>query len=206
LIKVGKKTIIRNLERKDIDNMMQWGKHDDSIFLHYNFPDLTERERDIWYDVKVKKFGRKCFVVENMKGEIIGYISLRDIKFFRRKSELGIVFDPKVINQGYGTDALCNFLELYFNRLRMKILTLKVAKFNKRAIRCYKKCGFKIINETLEEFQDQDMDEDLKNYIVQNYTDFKLIKGKLMTKYYYMKITKKKFVIHKEKKELLITL
>jgi hypothetical protein len=27
-----------------------------------------------------------------------------------------------------------------------------------------------------------------------------------MTKYYYMKITKKKFVIHKEKKELLITL
>ncbi|RKD22271.1 hypothetical protein BET04_06240 [Caminicella sporogenes] len=206
LVMMGDKTKIRKLERKDVDKMIEWGKHDEPIFYHYNFPYLSEKERDLWFKIKTKKFTKKCFAIENLNGELIGYISLRNIKFFKRESELGIVFNPDVINKGYGTDALNKFLDIYFTKEKMKTLFLKVGKFNKRAIRCYEKCGFEIINEVYEEFEEQGLSEEIKKEIVEKYKDFDLKDNKLMTTYYYMKITKEKYIIHKNNLELLITL
>lgn len=206
MVKVGEKTKIRKLKRIDIDKMVKWGKHDEPIFYHYNFPELSKDERDLWYALKAKKFRKKCFAIEKLDGKLIGYISLRDIKYLRRESELGIVFDPDIINNGYGTDALNNFLDIYFNKYKMKALFLRVAKFNKRALRCYQKCGFQIIDEVYEEFEEQFMSEEVKKDILEKYEEFDLKDGKLMTTYYYMEITKRKYIIHKQNLELLITL
>lgn len=206
MYRVGDKTRVRRLERKDVDKMLLWGKHESLEFLHYNFPNLSKQERDLWYKVKATSFRRKCFAIEDMEGNLVGYISLRDIKFFRRESELGIVFDPNRLNEGYGTDGLYNFLEVYFNILKMKKLILKVAKFNMRALRCYEKCGFKISREALDEFEEQNLGLMTMKKMVQDNKNFQVDNGKLMTKYYYMQITKEKYIFHKQNKELLITL
>lgn len=207
MIIVGNRTIIRRLERKDLDKMVNWGQHKDPTFYHYNFPSLTKEEKDLWYKLKAQKARKKCFAVENMQGNIIGYISLRDIKIFKRESELGIVLDPFYINKGYGTDALCNLLELYFKNLRMKRLILKVAKFNKRAIRCYEKSGFEVYAEVIDEFEEQEISERLKKDIVNKHKYFDINQdGKLITEYYCMEITKKEYIIHKERDKLLISL
>lgn len=206
MIIMGDRTRIKKLKREDVDKMLSWGKHEDPVFLHYNFPNLSKQERDLWYRIKAKDLRRKCFTIEDIEGNLIGYIALRDIKFIKRESEMGIVFDPDKLNKGYGTDALSNFLELYFNILRMRKLNLKVAKFNKRAFRCYKKCGFQISKEVLDEFEEQNIGLLTMKTIVRNNKEFKLDNCKLMTSYYYMNITKEKYFFHKEKEELLITL
>lgn len=206
MVKTGAKTIIRNLQREDVDKMIAWGTHEDPVFYHYNFPCMTKRERDLWYRIKAKDFKKRCFAIENLNNRLIGYISLRDIKLFKRESELGIVFDPDYINKGYGTDALTNFLDLYFNNLKMKSLLLRVGKFNKRAISCYEKCGFTLVGESFHDFEDQPSDESTKNSIIDRYKEIVFIKNKLMTNYYYMKITKTEYIIHRNKLEMLITM
>lgn len=206
MIIMGNKTKIRKLKREDVDKMVLWGKHQDPIFLHYNFPRFSKQERDLWFRIKARDFRRRCFAIEDMENNIIGYIALRDIKFFKRESEMGIVFDPNKLNQGYGTDALSNFLDLYFNKYKMKKLKLKVAKFNKRAFRCYEKCGFEILEEVYDEFEEQNIGIMTMKDIVKSNKEFDMNSGKLMTKYYYMDITKEKYIFHKENEELLITL
>ncbi|WP_432405848.1 GNAT family N-acetyltransferase [Wukongibacter sp. M2B1] len=204
--RVGGKTKVRKLEREDVDRMLLWGKHESPEFLHYNFPNLSEAERDLWYRIKARDYRKRCFAIEDMKDNLVGYISLRNIKFFRRQSELGIVFDPSKLSKGYGTDGLCTFLDLYFNDLKMRILVLKVAKFNKRALRCYEKCGFEISGEVFHEFEEQNLGTSTMRRIEQTNEGFAIENGKLMTNYYSMYITREKYLFHKENKELLITL
>lgn len=203
---VGDKTKVRRLNRQDVDRMSLWGKHEKLEFLHYNFPSLSKQERDMWFRIKARNFSRRCFAIEDNDDKLVGYISLRNIKFFRRESELGIVFDPSKLSKGYGSDGLSTFLDLYFNTLKMRKLILKVAKFNKRAFRCYEKCGFTVYNEMLDEFEEQNLGLMTKKEIVEGNEAFAINNGKLVTKYYYMYITREKYLFHKENEELLITL
>lgn len=204
--KVGDRIKVRRLKREDVDRMLLWGKHESPEFLHYNFPELSEEERDLWYKMKTGDFGKRCFAIEDMEENLVGYISLRNIKFFRRQSELGIVFDPNKMSKGYGTDGLYKFLDIYFNNLGMRRLILKVAKFNKRALRCYQKCGFEIFQEVFHEFEEQNLGTLTMKKIEESNREFTMRNGRLMTGYYYMHITREKYLFHKENKELLITL
>lgn len=203
---VGDKTKVRRLSREDVDKMASWGKHEEPEFLHYNFPNLSKQERDMWFRIKARNFTRRCFAIEDSDDNLVGYISLRNIRLFRRESELGIVFDPSKLSKGYGTDGLLTFLDLYFNNLKMRRLILKVAKFNKRAFRCYEKCGFTVYDEILDEFEEQNLGLMTKKQIVEGNEEFDIYKGKLVTKYYYMYINREKYLFHKENEELLITL
>jgi hypothetical protein len=44
----GKKTIIRNLEREDIDKRLRWKPYPDPLYNHYNYPNLSKREKELW--------------------------------------------------------------------------------------------------------------------------------------------------------------
>ncbi len=190
VVAVGEKTYIEKLERKHVDIIQNWGKHKDPLFYGYNVQYMSKTERDYWYKNKTVPFSKKCFVVFNLSNQLVGYISLRDIRWIRKVSELGIVFDPSYISEGYGTDALNAFLEYYFNVLKMKALYLKVAIFNKRAQRCYQKCGFKPKKIVIEEFEDQSVAIFKNDYFIP-YRQFFIQEGKkLKCKYINMVITK----------------
>jgi RimJ/RimL family protein N-acetyltransferase len=189
----GEKVRIRKLIREDVDKMQNWSMHEDPLFFHYNFPKMNEKEKDEWYAIKTKTFKRKSFAIENLEKEVIGYLSIRNIKWIKRESELGIVLDPKHINKGYGTEALRIFLDYYFRQLNMSAMTLMAAKFNERAIKCYKQCGFRVLKESDEEFEDQYAEifynplyEDLKKL-------FTSADGKKKTRYVHMQIKKAEF-------------
>ncbi|HZK57114.1 MAG TPA: GNAT family N-acetyltransferase [Clostridia bacterium] len=153
----GEKTYIKKLEREHVNLMQRWGRHEDPLFYCYNFPHMSEERKDCWYRNKTLRFSKKCFVVFNNYDQLVGYIALRNIKILKKTSELGIVFDPNNINQGYGTDGLKAFLDYYFRTLKMKALYLKVSIFNKRAQRCYEKAGFRMADVVTEEFEDQSL-------------------------------------------------
>lgn len=143
LLSRGKKTFIRRLERRDVDEMVNWGPYEEFFLKEYSFPSLDGEERDIWFKMK-NNILKKCFAVLNEKMEFIGYISLRDVNFMFKRAEMGIVFSPKYVGTGYGKDAIKTFLEYYFKGMKYKKLTLTVAAYNKRAYSCYISCGFKV--------------------------------------------------------------
>ncbi|QXM06982.1 GNAT family N-acetyltransferase [Crassaminicella indica] len=189
----GEKVNIRKLVREDVDKMQFWATHKDPLYFHYNFPKMNEEQSDEWYKIKTKKFKRKSFAIENKDGEVVGYLSIRNMKWIKKESELGIVLNAKHINKGYGKEAITLFLDYYFKTLKMKILILRAAKFNKRAIKCYKSCGFKIVKESIDEFEDQ-YSEIFYNPLYSHLRRLFIISnGKKKTCYVHMKVTKDEF-------------
>ena len=57
---------------------------------------------------------------------------------------IGIFIGDKYFrSKGYGTEAIKLILEYGFKYLNLKNIKLDVMEFNERALKCYKKCGFK---------------------------------------------------------------
>lgn len=186
----GEKTYIEELKREHVDLMQLWGKHKEPLFRCYNFPYMTERQKDYWYQNKKLWFLKRCFAVFNDYNQLVGYISLRNIKILKKTSELGIVFDPDNIDQGYGTDGLNAFLNYYFEVLKMKALYLKVSVFNKRAQKCYKKVGFRLIDIVVDEFEDQNLPIFQDDCFIPYRRFFKLEDEKIKCQFIDMVITK----------------
>ena len=189
----GEKTYIKKLKREHVDLMQCWGRHRDPLFYCYNFPHMSERQKDYWYKNKRSWFSKKCFVVFNNCNRLVGYISLRNIRIFRKTGELGVVFDPSSIDRGYGTDGLVAFLKYYFETLKMKALYLKVSVFNKRAQRCYRKVGFKLFDIVTEEFEDQSLPIFRDDQFIPYRHFFKLENEKLKCQFICMVITREMY-------------
>ncbi len=191
----GEKTYIKKLRREHIDLMQNWGRHGNPLFSCYNFPHMSERQKDRWYRNKTQGFSKKCFVVFNACNQLVGYISLRNIRVFKRTGELGIVFDPDNIDRGYGTDGLKAFLSYYFEKMKMKALHLKVSTFNKRAQRCYKKAGFRLSDIVTEEFEDQSLPIFQDDCFVPYRHFFKLENEKIKCQFIDMVITRQGYYL-----------
>ena len=83
-------------------------------------------------------------IVDLETDEMIGTVSIEDIKYTNRTGLLGIfIGNEKYRNNGYGTEAIKLILDFAFNYLNLNSIRLDVFSCNERAIKCYKKCGFK---------------------------------------------------------------
>ena len=69
---------------------------------------------------------------------------IEDINSINRTATLGIfIGDKNFRGNGYGTEAIRLLLDYGFNYMNLNNIKLDVMEFNERAIKCYKKCGFK---------------------------------------------------------------
>lgn len=189
----GEKVTIRPLELKDVFEMRNWGYHGNPLLSDYNFPLMNDRQIKKWYNYKTNTFFNKYYGVFSKSQKLIGYLGIKDIRFIRRESTLGIVFDPNYIDQGYGTETLKEYLNYYFNEMKMKKMYLEVAEFNQRALRLYRKMGFKSIGYYLDEFHDQKMDLD-NRYYLQNKSCFVIHEERIYNYIYRMKLDKEEFM------------
>ena len=85
------------------------------------------------------------FAIVALDGDrLIGNCGIRDVSAVDRTGELGILIgDKRFWNRGFGTDAVRLLLRFGFLTLNLNNVKLTAHSFNKRAIRCYQKCGFK---------------------------------------------------------------
>lgn len=184
MIKLSKMT------REDVPRMMFWGKHKDPRFYHYNFDLTTERGFDMWYKSKKKVFSRKIYKVENEEGLLVGFITIKNIKWSTKSAEMGIVFDPNHLSEGYGSEGMKAIFGEFFEVLNMERLYLRVAKFNKRAQRSYLKVGFKIFKEEEEIFENQL----LNDLLCPQYDDFFMVDEDMYADYLFMEMTKEDYL------------
>jgi RimJ/RimL family protein N-acetyltransferase len=143
----GERVVLREMTRADLDRWLEWPPHTDPLFLAFNPPAMSPRQRDLYYLRKQRATNARQFSVDDSSGELVGRMNLREIDWFARTAVLGISFRPDRLGQGLGTEALGLLVTHCFERLRMNALFLDVAAYNARARRCYERCGFHVIGE-----------------------------------------------------------
>lgn len=85
-------------------------------------------------------------IIDLQTDEMIGTIGLHEINHINRTATLGIFIGNKNYwNKGYGTEAIQLILDFGFNYLNLNNINLALMEFNQRALKCYKKCGFREI-------------------------------------------------------------
>jgi RimJ/RimL family protein N-acetyltransferase len=133
-----------------------WRSQDDPV--QRSWPGYTEPFSELWniprstplYDGLLSfgssSFTRRVWAIDDLEGHLIGRISLRDIDQRKGRSRLGISLAPSHVGRGLGTEALELFLTYYFNELHFTVMVLDVAAFNRRAVHCYERMGFREID------------------------------------------------------------
>lgn len=76
--------------------------------------------------------------------KMIGTVSLEKFNWVDRSAILGIfIGDKDYRSNGYGTEAIRLLLEFGFRYLNLHSIRLDLLAINERALKCYRKCGFK---------------------------------------------------------------
>ena len=172
LLLKGKSVIIRSLRRDDIDKRLAWNKYPDPLYFHYNPPNLSPKQREAWYLERKHDPQMIYFAIDNHQGQLVGLICLNRIDGLAKTAWMGIFLGYEFTDKGYGTDAILSFAKSFFEELKFEKMFLDVASHNKRAIRCYLKCGFKFVRtkynksdprSKLDIFED-DRYEDIRKY------------------------------------------
>jgi diamine N-acetyltransferase len=124
--------------------MSDWPRFQDPLYRLFDWPKRSEASDDLWFQQLMRDRTRVYYAVDNEAYELIGRISLREIEG-HKSARLGIGFGPDYVEQGYGTEALQVFLAHFFLDLDFERIVLDVAAVNQRALRCYKRCGFRSV-------------------------------------------------------------
>jgi RimJ/RimL family protein N-acetyltransferase len=100
---------------------------------------LADYASDLRYPPTV----RHQFAIETKEGQHIGNCTYYGIDSDKREAELGIMIgDRDYWDKGYGADAITALLEYVFDKTKLNRLYLKTLVNNKRAQKCFAKCGF----------------------------------------------------------------
>lgn len=189
---VGKYVSLRELILKDVYTFKNWSKHSSYLLLDYNFNEVEEKSIKDWFIWKTHSPFSKYYVI--LKDSYpIGYISFKNISYFLKSACLGIALNPTYINKGYGGDAIKTMLKYFFDELKFKKISLKVASYNKRALHLYEKIGFKKRWTILMSFPNGNFDINIKDFY-NNKECFKKVFGKTFFYAYQMDIRREDFI------------
>lgn len=121
------------------------------IISEWKYPGEYSIYNNISYDEQIRT-GRGFANPENnhysfYDGEVlVGFINLREVDNY---VHFGIGVAPDLCGQGYGQQIASMACELASEIYPGKEVCLEVRTWNKRAIRCYEKAGFRIVGEPI---------------------------------------------------------
>ena len=148
----GKKIILRDRDwEKDFEAHFRW-RNDPEVFFWaepWRRLNIVSREemKELWRQAmrhQPEPSTEKLWEIGTKDGVHIGGIGFNANKA-NRKCEIGIsIYEKSYWSKGYGTDALTTLLRYLFEEMKLHRVELNTWSGNKRAIRCYEKCGFRI--------------------------------------------------------------
>lgn len=145
--RIGDRIYLRPVEVEDVPVLQKWVNDPEvnqylGVYLPYN----AVRERE-WVEGLYKDPANVVLVIALIEGDRpIGNCGLHQLRMDppNRCAELGIVIgEPEFQNRGYGAEAMRLLCGYGFNRLNLHRIGLRVYEYNRRAIRCYEKVGFR---------------------------------------------------------------
>jgi len=108
----------------------------------------VESEKELLKDLSRQQ---NYSIIDIETDTLIGSTGLAKIDTINQSAEIGIfIGDKSFWNKGYGQEALSLLIDYAYKRLNLHNIYLSVYSFNKRAVACYEKIGFKKIGEKRE--------------------------------------------------------
>jgi RimJ/RimL family protein N-acetyltransferase len=141
----GDNLILRPITTKDLEIFRKWINDWDvcrGLLRHLPTTDFNHKE---WFKSVKKDKNQIHFAIEIKKNKkYIGNLGLRNINWKDRNGDFLIyIGDKSQRGMGYGTEATKMFIDYCFNILNLHKVYLRVADYNKNAVRAYEKVGFK---------------------------------------------------------------
>lgn len=146
----GKWVNLRAIKEEDLPLAVEY-LNDPEIIMNADddppMPTSIEKQK-LWLADYNKTKGIKDgveFAIETKDGKYIGSCGTNVIDFKNRIAKVGIFIGPREnLGKGYGSDAMKLLVDFLFKEMNMNKITLNVFGYNKRAVRSYEKCGFKL--------------------------------------------------------------
>lgn len=137
------RVLLRPLSSTDLEVLAAWDQDEEvNRFLGKRF---SRSGADAWLEDYRRGRGVAMAIVAD-RDHIIGDVELRHINWRRGEAELRICLGNKSYwNLGLGTEAVRLIVSYALAQLGLKSVYLKVYASNARAIRCYRKCGFRSV-------------------------------------------------------------
>lgn len=144
---VGEKCYLSHMLVDDTEQFTAW-LNDLDVTVTMAIADqiiTAENEKEFLLDINKK--GEYIFSIVDLKTDkLIGSCGLHGVNDRHHNAIFGIcIGNKKYWNKGYGTEATKLILDYGFNILNLNNIALTVYSFNKKAVKCYEKCGFKLI-------------------------------------------------------------
>lgn len=142
---IGKKCFLSPITAEDAEIYARWLNDMEVVrFLTMATSIInTENERNLLEELS-KSHNYGIVTIEDDK--LIGTCGLINMDTVNRSAEIGIfIGDKNYWHQGYGTEAMRLLMDYGFRYLNLHNVMLQVYSFNKNAVECYRKLGFREI-------------------------------------------------------------
>jgi RimJ/RimL family protein N-acetyltransferase len=146
---------IRPMEMTDLDRIYEFRMDEEVMFWAAGgFGDaiFSQAQMENAVDQDHSQNADRTFVievdVEDAEDEeearvVIGQISYRGFNRVNHSAEIGMfIGDRNYWSKGIGTEVVKQFVRMLFRRYNLHRIDIDTFSDNKRAIRCYEKCGF----------------------------------------------------------------
>ena len=142
----GAITILRGKRLEDAPIEYQWRSDAELARLDATLP------LAISYDEFLRLFkgqlryptpGSHRLSIDTLDGVYVGNCMYYDIDIINKEAEIGIIIGNRHYwGKGYGYDVLVTLVDYIFSSTSLRRLYLHTLEWNKRARRCFEKCGF----------------------------------------------------------------
>ena len=142
----GARIILRDKRIEDAEQDYIWRSDHELASLDAAFPLTMSYDRFLKLAEDQMRYptpGSHHFATETLDGKFIGNCMYYDLDSVKMQAELGIVIgDRDYWSNSYGYDAVTTLLDHCFNEKKLERVYLHTLEWNKRAQRCFEKCGF----------------------------------------------------------------
>ena len=139
----GKRTMMRSIERKDLEYTLKWANDPEiAYYTGYMLPISMEMELK-WYEGLLAAEDRRTFIIETKDNDVIGLTAILNIDWKNRKAELSMLIgNKKYWGKGYGRESVRTMLNHIFNNMGMNKVYGRIIDYNQAALKMDLAAGY----------------------------------------------------------------
>ncbi len=135
--------LIRPIEKPDLPVMVRL-RADPAIWENLgNIEMVGERQQELWHERVLANPTVRYYVLCSKEIQFIGIVRMDELDFINHSVRVGGDILPEYQGQGYGTRLFALLKKYGFDYLNLNRLWLLVLETNERALKLYRKSGFK---------------------------------------------------------------